>query len=289
MKNLKKYDFNSNLFFGDNPSALEAMALGSGMALPIDVWVKSWPMPTKKQRTRIINSERDVAWLDGECLWKQHGVWSVNPKTGEPQVDKPDYFRIDPNTGMEIDFHDHYLEFIGKYSRAIQSVLPSAFVFVEPVPNEPAPVWGPEHHEENIVYAPHWYDLHSLFNKSFDGRITHDVQGLSKVCAYMHGNTAKDGYEYDINILASFPKNCPGKERLRSNLLWFEWSQEKLQGTALKYSQHWPAERWKQALPYWRVWHSNGHQPEGGVPEWRLPIPLQVLGCCVVISGGKSP
>ncbi|KAG0327413.1 hypothetical protein BG000_000965 [Podila horticola] len=207
LKNLKKYDFNSNLFFGDNPSALEAMALGAGMALPIDVWVKTWPMPTKKQRTRIVNSERDVAWLDGECLWKQHGVWSVNPKTGEPQVDKPDYFRIDPNTGMEVDFHDHYLDFIGKYSRAIQSVLPSAFVFVEPVPNEPAPVWGPEHHEENIVYAPHWYDLHSLFNKSFDGRITHDVQGLSKgknvfAATYFGLNGARKNYKGQLsNIL----------------------------------------------------------------------------------------
>jgi len=90
-------------------------------------------------------------------------------------------------------------------------------------------------------------------------------------------------------MLTSFSKITPGKERLRSNLLWSEWSQEKLQGTALKHSQHWAAERWKQALPYWRMWHSNGYQPEGSVPERRLPIPFQVLGCCIVISGGKSP
>ena len=181
LSNLKKYDFNSNLVFGDFPSALESFALGDGMPLPIDVWVKSWPFPTKKQKTRMINTERDSAWIEGECLWKQHGVWSVNAKTGKPQVDRPDYFTTHPITGAKIDFERLYLDFVGKYSRAIQSVIPSAFVFVEPVPNEPAPMWQPEDHQENIVYAPHWYDLHSLFNKSFDGRITHDVQGLSKV------------------------------------------------------------------------------------------------------------
>ncbi|KAF9993100.1 hypothetical protein BGZ79_002263 [Entomortierella chlamydospora] len=180
LKDLKRYDFNTNLFFGDFPSALEGFALGDGMTLPIEVWVKSWPYPTRKERTRILNAEKDSAWLDGECLWKQHGVWSVNPKTGAPQLDKPDYFTKDPITGEKIDFGRFYLDFINKYSRAIQNVSPKQFVFVGPIPNEPAPVWRPGDHEENIVYAPHWYDLHSIFNKSFDGRVTHDVQGLSK-------------------------------------------------------------------------------------------------------------
>ncbi|KAF9290114.1 hypothetical protein BGZ88_007486 [Linnemannia elongata] len=180
LKNLNRYDFNSNLFFGDSPSALESFALGDGMALPIEVWVKSWPFPTKKERTRIINAGKESVWLEGECLWRQHGVWSVNEKTGKPRLDRPDYFTTDPNTGEKLDFNRFYLDFVNRYSRAIQSVLPSAFIFVGPIPNEPAPVWTPGDHEDNIVYAPHWYDLHSIFNKSFDGRITHDVQSLSK-------------------------------------------------------------------------------------------------------------
>ncbi|KAK5799525.1 glycoside hydrolase superfamily [Linnemannia elongata] len=180
LKNLNRYDFNSNLFFGDSPSALESFALGDGMALPIEVWVKSWPFPTKKERTRIINAGKESVWLEGECLWRQHGVWSVNEKTGKPRLDRPDYFTKDPNTGEKLDFNRFYLDFVNRYSRAIQSVLPSAFIFVGPIPNEPAPVWTPGDHEDNIVYAPHWYDLHSIFNKSFDGRITHDVQSLSK-------------------------------------------------------------------------------------------------------------
>ncbi|KAF9101996.1 hypothetical protein BGX27_011232 [Mortierella sp. AM989] len=207
LKDLKRYDFNTNLFFGDFPSALEGFALGDGMALPIEVWVKSWPYPTRKERTRIINSDKESAWLDGECLWKQHGVWSVNPKTGTPQLDKPDYFTKDPATGEKIDFTRFYLNFINKYSQAIQSVTQSAFVFVGPIPNEPAPVWGPKDHEENIVYAPHWYDLHSIFNKSFDGRVTHDVQGLSKgqnviSATYFGINGAKKNYRGQLsNVL----------------------------------------------------------------------------------------
>jgi hypothetical protein len=166
---------------------LEGFALGDGMTLPIEVWVRSWPLPTKKDRTRLINTEKVSAWLDGECLWKQHGIWSVNPTTGQPQVDKPDYFSKHPINKEKIDFYRFYLDFVGKYSRGIQSVIPSAFIFVEPIPNEPAPVWTPQDHEEGIVYAPHWYDLHSVFNKAFDGRITHDVQGLSKVLSFSHG------------------------------------------------------------------------------------------------------
>lgn len=36
-------------------------------------------------------------------------------------------------------------------------------------------------HHDNMVYAPHWYDLNCVFYKKFDGRITHDVQSLQKV------------------------------------------------------------------------------------------------------------
>ncbi|KAI1304678.1 hypothetical protein EDD11_005078 [Mortierella claussenii] len=180
LKSMKRYDFNTNLFFGDFPSALESFALGDGMTLPIEVWVKSWPYPTRKERTRIINAEKESAWLQGECIWKQHGVWSVNPRSGSPQLDRPDYFTRHPLTGEKINFERFYLDFVNKYSRAIQDVAPSAFVFIGPIPNEPAPVWAPGDHEENIVYAPHWYDLHSIFNKTFDGRITHDVQSLSR-------------------------------------------------------------------------------------------------------------
>ncbi|KAF9580325.1 hypothetical protein BGW38_003073 [Lunasporangiospora selenospora] len=217
LKNLKRYDFNSNLFFGDFPSALESMALGDGMALPIEVWVKSWPYPTRKEKTRLINAHKESAWLEGECLWKQHGVWSINPRTGLPQVDRPNYFTTNPINGEKVNFTKFYLDFVNRYSVAIQKVVPSAFIFVEPVPNEAAPVWRAGDHEDNVVYAPHWYDLHSVFNKSFDGRITHDVQGLSKgknvISATFFGiKGAKKNYRGQIsNVLNLGLKNVGPK------------------------------------------------------------------------------
>ncbi|KAG0080791.1 hypothetical protein BGZ90_011301 [Linnemannia elongata] len=217
LESLTRYEFNSNLVFGDSPSAVEGFALGDGMALPIEVWVKSWPFPTKKQGTRIINSEKVSAWLEGECIWKQHGVWSVNQKTGKPQVDRPDYFTTHPLTGEPIDFSRFYLDFVGKYSKAVQKAIPSAFVFVEPIPNEAPPIWGPGDHEEGIVYAPHWYDLHSVFNKAFDGRITHDVQGLSKgknvlAATYFGLKGARKNYRGQLaNILNAGLQNVGNK------------------------------------------------------------------------------
>ncbi|KAK5799202.1 glycoside hydrolase superfamily [Linnemannia elongata] len=217
LESLTRYEFNSNLVFGDSPSAVEGFALGDGMALPIEVWVKSWPFPTKKQGTRIINSEKVSAWLEGECIWKQHGVWSVNQKTGKPQVDRPDYFTTHPLTGDPIDFSRFYLDFVGKYSKAVQKAIPSAFVFVEPIPNEAPPIWGPGDHEEGIVYAPHWYDLHSVFNKAFDGRITHDVQGLSKgknvlAATYFGLKGARKNYRGQLaNILNAGLQNVGNK------------------------------------------------------------------------------
>jgi hypothetical protein len=52
---------------------------------------------------------------------------------------------------------------------------------------QPPPVWTADDHHEGIVYAPHWYDLKSLFTKTFDGYITHDVQGLSRVSISVAG------------------------------------------------------------------------------------------------------
>src|SRR3989442_459904 len=46
---------------------------------------------------------------------------------------------------------------------------------------QPPPIWTPNDHHYNVIYAPHWYDLKTLFTKTFNGKITHDVQRLTKV------------------------------------------------------------------------------------------------------------
>ncbi|CAG8542007.1 1638_t:CDS:2, partial [Racocetra fulgida] len=182
LSNLLQYDAGSNLVFGDSPNALQSFALGAGMPQEIEVWVRSWPFPTRKETTRILNKECKSAWINNQCIWQQHGVWGIDTNTSKPKVLVKDYFMKHPKTGEKLEFYkDFYLPFVKKYSEGIQSVKHDYYIFVEPLPNEPPPKWTPEDHHNNIVYAPHWYDLKSLFTKTFDGMITHDVQRLTRV------------------------------------------------------------------------------------------------------------
>ncbi|KXJ86560.1 hypothetical protein Micbo1qcDRAFT_236874 [Microdochium bolleyi] len=79
------------------------------------------------------------------------------------------------------------------------SVMTTNMAFVAPVPNEFIPPWVPLKHEtsarrqtyatktiidtprpQNMVYAPHFYDLNVLFNKAYNGIMSVDVQALSR-------------------------------------------------------------------------------------------------------------
>lgn len=150
--------------------------------------MKSWPWPTKKNGTKFVNRELVSAWLpDRECIWylliykwKKHGVWGL--VDGKPSLLKPDYFSKSAN-GKKIEFYsDCYVPFLRDFAQAIEKEDDSKIFFFEPIPNEEPPILLPgDICFDKTVYAPHWYDLSALFSKSFDGYITHDVQGLSKV------------------------------------------------------------------------------------------------------------
>ncbi|KNC98302.1 uncharacterized protein SPPG_06696 [Spizellomyces punctatus DAOM BR117] len=179
LKSLHQFDPLKDLHFGDAPSALQSMALGSGIPQEVDVWVKSWPWPTRKNHKRVINPGKTSVWLPGrECIWRQHGVWDI--VDGQPRALVPDYF-TKRRDGTPVDFgRDCYLPLIKRYTTEILSVNPDLLVYFEPIPNEDPPELSPEDDSPQLVYSPHWYDLKALFNKSFNGLITHDVQGLSR-------------------------------------------------------------------------------------------------------------
>ncbi|KAJ3330168.1 hypothetical protein HDU76_006286 [Blyttiomyces sp. JEL0837] len=183
---LESFDaFNTYTYFhyGPFPSALQSFSLGHGLETEVGVWIKTWPIPTRRSGSKVLNSEKVSAWLDGKgCLWKRHGVWDIDPKTKKPKILRPDYFKKHPETGAPIDFYkDFYVPFTQRYAAAIQKVKPDLMIFVEPIPNEDPPIIAnTEVKIPNLVYAPHWYDLKALNSKSFDGIITHDVQGLSR-------------------------------------------------------------------------------------------------------------
>ncbi|RIB29178.1 Glycoside Hydrolase Family 5 protein [Gigaspora rosea] len=219
LSNLLQYDAGATLVFGDSPNALQSFALGAGIPQEIEVWVRSWPFPTRKQTTRIVNTECKSAWINNQCIWQQHGVWGIDTNTLKPKVLIKDYFMKHPKTGDKLNFYkDFYLPFVNKYSEAIQSVRSDYYVFVEPLPNEPPPKWTPEDHHKNLIYAPHWYDLKSLFTKTFDGMITHDVQRLTRGAQHIVSATyfgisgAKKNYFGQVrNIIKDGLKNVGNK------------------------------------------------------------------------------
>lgn len=137
LQTLTKYDSAINLIFGDSPTALQALALGDGIPQEVDVYVKSWPIPTKKSHSRMINESKTSAWLEGHgCIWRDHGVWGLDGN-GQPKLFNDKYFAKHPETGEPISFYnDFYFPFVNAYARAIQNVRQEWFCFVEPLPNE---------------------------------------------------------------------------------------------------------------------------------------------------------
>ncbi|KAJ3030404.1 UNVERIFIED_CONTAM: hypothetical protein HDU68_009218 [Siphonaria sp. JEL0065] len=182
LPDLKQFDQNTFLHYGKFPSPLQSFALGSGMAVNVDYYVPSWPVPSRKAGTKLMNEDKRSAWLEyGECVWKKHGVWGLDD-SGNPKVLKPDYFTTHPLTGKPIDFYsDFYMPLMRKYTAAIQSVNIDHLVFFEPIPNEDPPILNElDRVYPNLVYSPHWYDLKALWSKSFDEKVTFDIQALAR-------------------------------------------------------------------------------------------------------------
>ncbi|KAJ3082648.1 hypothetical protein HDU99_002038 [Rhizoclosmatium hyalinum] len=182
LADINKFDSMVFFHFGPYPSALQSFALGSGMEIEVDMYIKSWPVPTRKSGTKLMNQERRSAWLNyGDCIWKRHGVWGLDSQN-RPIILKPNYFTTNPKTGAPINYYnDFYMPMVRRYKAAIQSVRPDHLVFFEPIPNEDPPtLTDTDRNEQGYVYAPHWYDLKALLTKNFDGLVTFDVQGLAR-------------------------------------------------------------------------------------------------------------
>ncbi|KAJ3264783.1 hypothetical protein HDU77_007632 [Chytriomyces hyalinus] len=182
LKSMLQFDPYVFLHYGLVPNALQSFALGSGMEVEVDHYVKNFVGLTNKSGTKRVNSEKRSAWLKyGECVWKQHGVWGLDAG-GNPVILKPDYFTKNPATGAPIDFYKNfYVPLIRRYAQAIQAVNAENLIFFGPIPNEDPPVLNSEDRAHpNLVYAPHWYDLKALNSKGFDPSYTLDVQGLAR-------------------------------------------------------------------------------------------------------------
>lgn len=136
----------------------------------------------------------------GTCVWRAHGVWDWDGQKQCPMVLQQDYFDRDHRPGREGQriewYRDCYTPFVLKFSQRVSRRFPEHLSFVEPLPNQFMPPWQPENRQalqqqykteividserpQNLVYAPHFYDLNVLFSKTHTA-MSVNVQGLAR-------------------------------------------------------------------------------------------------------------
>ncbi|CAG9941770.1 unnamed protein product [Clonostachys rosea f. rosea IK726] len=207
------WNYNTDLHIGHYPTFAQALALGSGYAQTIKYYVKSWPFPTRVSHRSYLDPKGRSAWLPvdggkpanqrhglGECVWKAHGVWSWDEKKKTAKILHRNYFDVDHRPGREgtkIEwYHDFYAPFLKKFCDRVSRKNKRFMSFFEPIPNEFIPPWVADKdgrtkqsyavdtvldvpRPQNLVYAPHFYDLNVLFSKHH-AWMSVNVQGLSR-------------------------------------------------------------------------------------------------------------
>lgn len=211
------WNYNTDLHIGFFPSLLQSLALGSGFAQKVPYYVKSWPFPTRMSHMTLVDPKGCSVWLStddnttnvvdrprgiGVCVWRCHGVWDWDEQRQCAVVLQEDYFNYDHRPGREKHrlewYRDCYAPFVRRFSERTSSQFKHHFSFVEPLPNQFMPPWGPgdlQHQHvhgkretkrhinldrpRNFVYAPHFYDLNVLFSKAYS-LMSVNVQGLAR-------------------------------------------------------------------------------------------------------------
>ncbi|KAG0364625.1 hypothetical protein BGZ54_007327 [Gamsiella multidivaricata] len=209
---------------GDMPTPLQSLMLGEGLVVEDVATYKLELVGPVKSGSRTINPSAHLsshgrptkAWLSpelrdeldrqygirrdpgfpkaGECLWAQHGVWSIK----ERKILQQDYFARGPEsslpTAQQRDLiqwvPDHWLPFARRVTEIVRKVHPTAILFLEPPVYVPPPDLthltsksdkaSDDELITNMVYAPHHYDDLVLLTKRYLGWINIDLLGLSR-------------------------------------------------------------------------------------------------------------
>jgi hypothetical protein len=182
---LNKIPEDQRLQKGTSPTAWQAILLGSGRPVEVEVWDVGGMGPHKVDTT-LIDPEGETAWLSpdyddsrygwkrdpgwkiGECIWAQNGVW-------DPETDtllKPEYFGKDPRNGAPLNylyFTNHwFVDHFKKYRDIVRSVHKNAILFCQsPTLEIPPALKNTENAESRIVFCPHWYDGLTLMTKKW--------------------------------------------------------------------------------------------------------------------------
>lgn len=213
LEDFNGWNYNTDLHIGFFPSLIQSLALGSGYPQKVPYYVKSWPWPTRQSHQTLLDPKGRSAWLTaatnpvvdqprgmGKCVWHVHGVWDWDEQKKQPVVLQRDYFGHDHRAGREAHkiewYRDCYAPFVLKFTARVSGRFQKHLSFVEPLPNQFMPPWEAEdsgilqtRHKtstaidldrpQNLVYAPHFYDLNVLFSKTHTA-MSVNVQGLSR-------------------------------------------------------------------------------------------------------------
>ncbi|KAK7908993.1 hypothetical protein PG985_014871 [Apiospora marii] len=183
------WDYNTDLHIGHCPSLAQSLALGSGYAQDVPFYV----------REGGVDRPRGL----GQCVWLSHGVWSWDEKRKKAVIHDDDYFERDHRPGREGErlewYRDCWAPFLLKFSErkyATKTVIATK-------------------RPQNLVYAPHFYDLNVLFSKAH-GLMSVNVQGLSRgmfvlKALYFGEAGLRANYRKQLGNILSYGRRSLGK------------------------------------------------------------------------------
>ncbi len=147
---------------GPMPTPFQGMLLGSGYPQEVAVWdhgVEGY----HQVGTTLMNPDGVPVWRQGfRDVWRENGVWEGG------RLLQPHYF------AHAADFTDGYMApFVARFREAIREVDPEALIFVEGAPGGRHVRFAPDQ-AGGIVNATHWYDVLTLYTKSYRLDLTED-------------------------------------------------------------------------------------------------------------------
>ncbi len=122
-----------------------------------------------------INPKNISCWFDGvEDVWRKEGVWGFD-ENNKPSIIDNDYF-VQKNGRLVNYFLDYLSPFISKFSDELRRINPETIIFYE----GPAETMLKEKGSdlmlpENVVNAPHWYDVATLALHRFMDLLSYDI------------------------------------------------------------------------------------------------------------------
>ena len=88
-------------------TAFESFQLGAGHPTAVGAWTRSFPMPTRRTSSVMLNPHRKSVWRpngpsSGRCIWELHDVWGWDKNRDEGVILRENYFKFDPATGKKV-------------------------------------------------------------------------------------------------------------------------------------------------------------------------------------------